>query len=33
MVVIKRCIDYETIGRLFNDIFEGIYELTVVEKI
>lgn len=30
---IKRANDYETIGGLFNDIYSGVHELTVVEKI
>lgn len=30
---VKRSLDYETIGGLFNDIFAGIHELTVIEKI
>lgn len=30
---IKRSMDYETIGGLFRDIYEGVQELTVVEKI
>lgn len=30
---IKRSMDYETIGGLFVDIYEGVHELTVVEKI
>lgn len=30
---IKRSLDYETIGGLFNDIYQGVHELTVVEKI
>lgn len=30
---VKRSLDYETIGGLFNDIFAGVHELTVVEKI
>lgn len=30
---IKRADDYETIGGLFNDIYSGVHELTVVEKI
>lgn len=30
---IKRSLDYETIGGLFNDVYAGIHELTVVEKI
>lgn len=30
---VKRILDYETIGGLFNDIFAGVHELTVVEKI
>ena len=29
----KRSDDYETIGGLFADIYEGVHELTVVEKI
>jgi hypothetical protein len=31
--VIKRSNDYETIGGLFKDIYTGVHELTVVEKI
>lgn len=30
---IKRVMDYETIGGLFGDIYQGVHELTVVEKI
>lgn len=30
---LKRSLDYETIGGLFNDVFAGTYDLTVVEKI
>lgn len=30
---LKRSLDYETIGGLFNDVFAGVYDLTVVEKI
>ena len=30
---IKRSLDYETIGGLFNDVYDGFQELTVVEKI
>ena len=30
---IKRAEDYETIGGLFADMYEGVHELTVVEKI
>lgn len=30
---IKRSMDYDTIGGLFVDIYEGVHELTVVEKI
>lgn len=30
---IKRTMDYETIGALFHDIYHGVHELTVVEKI
>lgn len=30
---IKRSMDYDTIGGLFADIYEGVHELTVVEKI
>ena len=33
LAVIKRSLDYETIGGLFKDIYEGVQELTVVEKI
>ena len=33
LATIKRSLDYETIGGLFNDIYEGVHELTVVEKI
>ena len=29
----KRADDYETIGGLFADMYEGVHELTVVEKI
>ena len=30
---IKRTLDYDTIGGLFGDMFLGVQELTVVEKI
>ncbi|MDO5396290.1 MAG: transposase [Bacteroidales bacterium] len=30
---IKRSLDYETIGGLFGDVYAGVHELTVVEKI
>lgn len=30
---IKRTLDYETIGGLFGDIYLGVHELTVIEKI
>ena len=30
---LKRSLDYETIGGLFKDVYAGVYELTVVEKI
>ena len=30
---LKRSLDYETIGGLFKDMYAGVYELTVVEKI
>ena len=30
---IKRTLDYETIGALFNDVYEGVHELTVIDKI
>ena len=30
---IKRSHDYETIGGLFSNIYQGVQELTVVEKI
>ena len=30
---IKRSFDYETIGGLFSNIYQGVHELTVVEKI
>lgn len=29
---VKRSLDYETIGGVFNDIFAGVHELTVMEK-
>lgn len=29
----KRTLDYETIGGLFGDVYMGVHELTVVEKI
>ena len=29
---VKRRLDYEIIGGLFNEIYEGVHELTVVEK-
>ena len=30
---IKRTLDYDTIGGLFGDIYLGVHELTVIEKI
>lgn len=30
---IKRTLDYDTIGGLFGDMYMGVHELTVVEKI
>lgn len=30
---IKRSLDYETIGGLLGDVYAGVHELTVVEKI
>ena len=33
LALIKRLDDYESIGGLFADIYEGVHELTVVEKI
>lgn len=30
---VKRSLDYEAIGGLFRDVFAGIHELTVIEKI
>ena len=30
---IKRTLDYDTIGGLFEDMYLGVHELTVVEKI
>lgn len=30
---VKRSLDYETIGGLFNGFYQGVHELTVVEKI
>ena len=30
---IKRILDYETIGALFSDVYEGVHELTVIDKI
>lgn len=30
---IKRTLDYDTIGGLFEDMYQGVHELTVVEKI
>lgn len=30
---IKRSLDYDTIGGLFSDVYAGVHELTVVEKI
>ena len=33
LAIIKRSEDYETIGGLFADIYEGVHEFTVVEKI
>ena len=30
---IKRTLDYDTIGRLFRDVYLVVHELTVVEKI
>ena len=29
----KRTLDYETIGGLLGDVYMGVHELTVVEKI
>lgn len=31
--LVKRQLDYETIGALFSDVYMGVHELTVVEKI
>ena len=31
--LLKRSLDYETIGGLFKDVYTGAYKLTVVEKI
>lgn len=33
LALIKRTHDYETIGALFNDMYSGVHELTVIEKI
>lgn len=33
MASLKRTHDYETIGGLFNDMYSGVHELTVIEKI
>ena len=33
LALLKRSLDYETIGGLFKDVYTGAYELTVVEKI
>lgn len=33
LALLKRSLDYETIGGLFKDMYAGVYELTVVEKI
>ena len=33
LAIIKRSDDYETIGGLFADIYDGVHELTIVEKI
>ncbi len=33
LATVKRADDYETIGGLFADMYEGVHELTVVEKI
>ena len=30
---LKRTLDYDTIGGLFGDMYLGVHELTVVEKI
>lgn len=30
---LKRTLDYDTIGGLFGDMYPGVHELTVVEKI
>ena len=30
---IKRTLDDETIGALFNDVYEGVHELTVIDNI
>lgn len=33
LALIKRTLDYNTIGGLFGDMYLGVHELTVVEKI
>ena len=33
LAYIKRTLDYDTIGGLFGDMYLGVHELTVVEKI
>ena len=33
LATVKRADDYERIGGLFADMYEGVHELTVVEKI
>ena len=33
LAMIKRSFDYETIGGLFRDVYAGVQEITVIEKI
>ena len=33
LAMIKRSLDYETIGGLFRDVYAGVKEITVIEKI
>ena len=32
LALLKICLDYETIGGLFKDVYTGVYEQTAVEK-
>ena len=33
LAIIKRPLDYEIIGGLFRDVYAGVKEITVIEKI